>query len=165
MGWNLCSTWLYHRNLGQFHTKWIHSQVWIPSVHSFRPKPVLWIWDFPTTLSAVGNKENIMSPQHPTCNGMVERFNKTLIPLIRSFIKVKHNTWDRNLRCLAAAYRATAIRVRGTLQTWWCWVGTIECLSIYCMEHPIPKVCHNQSMVNMCKTWKHTRENTPASPK
>ena len=52
-------------------------------------------------------KKTRTSPRHPSCNGMVERFNKTLIPLIRAHIKGRHNMWDQNLGCLAAAYRAT----------------------------------------------------------
>jgi hypothetical protein len=37
----------------------------------------------------------------------VERFNKTLITLIRAYLKGKPRDWDLNLGCLAGAYRAT----------------------------------------------------------
>lgn len=47
------------------------------------------------------------SPGNPRCNGLTERFNKTMIRMIKSYIKGKQLDWDLNLGCLAAAYRAT----------------------------------------------------------
>ena len=47
------------------------------------------------------------SPRHPQGNGSVERFNQTLIALIRSYLKGKQNKWDENLGSLAGAYRAS----------------------------------------------------------
>ncbi len=47
------------------------------------------------------------SPHHPQCNGQCERFNRTLLAMIRSFIKGEQEQWDRYLSCLTAAYRAT----------------------------------------------------------
>ena len=45
---------------------------------------------------------------NPRCNGQTERFNRTLLKMIKSYIDgVKDNEWDLNLGCLAAAYRAT----------------------------------------------------------
>ncbi len=46
------------------------------------------------------------TPRHPEGNGQVERFNKTLLTMIRSYIKDQRD-WDLNLGCLAGAYRAT----------------------------------------------------------
>ena len=45
--------------------------------------------------------------RHPRGNGMVERFNQTLITMIRSYLKGKPRTWDQHLDSLAGAYRAT----------------------------------------------------------
>ena len=47
------------------------------------------------------------SPRHPQCNGKVERFNRTLIRMIRPYLQDQHENWDLNLGCLAGAYRAT----------------------------------------------------------
>ena len=47
------------------------------------------------------------SARNPRCNGKVERFNKTLVRLIRAYLRGQQREWDRNLGCLAAAYRAT----------------------------------------------------------
>ena len=47
------------------------------------------------------------SPGNPKCNGQTERFNKTLIRLIKAYLKGQDREWDRNLGCLAAAYRAS----------------------------------------------------------
>ncbi len=47
------------------------------------------------------------TPRHPEGNGQVERFNKTLVPMIRAYIKGQQANWDLNLGCLCAAYRAT----------------------------------------------------------
>jgi transposase InsO family protein len=52
-------------------------------------------------------KKTRTSPRHPQGNGSVERFNQTLITMIRAYLKGKANKWDQNLGCLAAAYRAT----------------------------------------------------------
>lgn len=38
---------------------------------------------------------------------MVERFNRTLVSMIKSYIKGKQTDWDLNLGCLAMAYRCT----------------------------------------------------------
>ena len=54
----------------------------------------------------LGIKKTRTSPRHPAGNGMVERFNQTLIKMIRSFIDGKQNDWDLNLGCLAGAYRS-----------------------------------------------------------
>lgn len=47
------------------------------------------------------------SPGNPKCNGQTERFNKTLIRMIKAFLKGQQRDWDRNLGCLAAAYRSS----------------------------------------------------------
>ena len=47
------------------------------------------------------------SARHPQCNGQVERFNKTMIKMIKSYLRGEQTNWDLNLGCLTAAYRAT----------------------------------------------------------
>ena len=47
------------------------------------------------------------SPHHPQCNGQCERFNRTLLSMIRSYIGGQQETWDQHLSSLTAAYRST----------------------------------------------------------
>ena len=42
-----------------------------------------------------------------TLAGLTERFNKTLVRMIKAYLKGEQTNWDRYLGCLAGAYRAT----------------------------------------------------------
>lgn len=44
---------------------------------------------------------------------MAERFNRTLIRLIKVFIVDAHDEWDLNLSCLTSAYRSTCHEFTG----------------------------------------------------
>ncbi|MCG8045846.1 MAG: RNase H-like domain-containing protein [Candidatus Thiodiazotropha endolucinida] len=52
-------------------------------------------------------KKSRTSVRNPRCNGQTERFNKTLIRMIKAYLKDEQTDWDLNLGCLAAAYRST----------------------------------------------------------
>ena len=45
------------------------------------------------------------SPGRPQGNGQTERFNRTLIRMVKCFLKGEQALWDRHLGCLAGAYR------------------------------------------------------------
>ena len=47
------------------------------------------------------------SVRNPRCNGQAERFNKTMVRMVRSYLKGQQKEWDLNLGVLAGAYRAT----------------------------------------------------------
>ncbi|XP_052218279.1 uncharacterized protein K02A2.6-like [Dreissena polymorpha] len=47
------------------------------------------------------------SPKNPKCHGQAERFNKTLVRMIKAYLCGEQDQWDKNLGCLAAAYRST----------------------------------------------------------
>ena len=47
------------------------------------------------------------SARNPRCNGQAERFNRSLLRMVKSYLKGEQENWDLNLGCLAAAYRAT----------------------------------------------------------
>ena len=47
------------------------------------------------------------SPRNPKGNGQIERFNRSLLSMIKSFLRGEQTGWDLNLGCLAGAYRAT----------------------------------------------------------
>ncbi|CAC5421923.1 unnamed protein product [Mytilus coruscus] len=47
------------------------------------------------------------SPRNPKCNGQTERFNRSIISMIKSYLRGEQTNWDMNLGCLAGAYRAS----------------------------------------------------------
>ena len=47
------------------------------------------------------------SVRNPKGNGQAEKFNKTLVRMIKAYLKGEQEDWDLNLGCLAAAFRAT----------------------------------------------------------
>ena len=53
------------------------------------------------------------TPYHPSSNGQVERFNRTLLPMIRSYIEGKQNLWDKDLSLLVFSLHSTVNRQTG----------------------------------------------------
>ena len=53
------------------------------------------------------------SPGNPRCNGQTERFNRTLMRMVKAFLKDEQRDWDLHLGCLAAAYRASPHEATG----------------------------------------------------
>ncbi|MEW8191404.1 MAG: reverse transcriptase domain-containing protein [Candidatus Thiodiazotropha endolucinida] len=51
-------------------------------------------------------KKTRTSVRNPRCNGQVERFNRSILRMIKSYLCGEQESWDLNLGCLAAAYRA-----------------------------------------------------------
>jgi hypothetical protein len=47
------------------------------------------------------------SAGNPRCNGLTERYNRTMVRMIKAYIKDEQTYWDRFLGCLARAYRST----------------------------------------------------------
>ena len=47
------------------------------------------------------------SSRHPQCNGQTERFNRTLIKMIKAYQKGEQDNWDLHLGCIAGAYRSS----------------------------------------------------------
>ena len=47
------------------------------------------------------------TPYHPSSNGLVERYNRTLGTLIRTYLDQHHNDWDQYIPLLTSAYRST----------------------------------------------------------
>ena len=58
-------------------------------------------------------KKTRTSPRRPQCNGQPERFNKTMISMIKAFLKGEQKNWDLYLDCLAAAYRSSKHELTG----------------------------------------------------
>lgn len=53
------------------------------------------------------------TPYHPSGNGQCERFNKTLVRMIKAYLKGQQLDWDKHLGCLAGAYRASVHETTG----------------------------------------------------
>ncbi|CAC5401380.1 unnamed protein product [Mytilus coruscus] len=53
------------------------------------------------------------TPYRPSSNGQVERYNTTVLAMIRCYIEKKNRTWDRDLPLLAMALHSTANRNTG----------------------------------------------------
>ncbi|CAF0979314.1 unnamed protein product [Brachionus calyciflorus] len=53
------------------------------------------------------------TPYHPQCDGQTERFNRTLISLLRTFVNENQDDWDLLLNKLAFAYRTAVHRATG----------------------------------------------------
>jgi len=47
------------------------------------------------------------TPYHPSSNGLIERFNRTLLGMIKSFINSNGTDWDSHINLLLSAYRST----------------------------------------------------------
>lgn len=52
-------------------------------------------------------KKTRTSPRHPRGNGQTERFNRTLLKMIKAYLIDEQEDWDLHLGCLAGAYNAT----------------------------------------------------------
>ena len=53
------------------------------------------------------------TPYHPASNGQVERFNRTLLQMIRCYIDQGQRHWDKHIPLLMAAYRSTPHQTTG----------------------------------------------------
>ena len=50
-------------------------------------------------------KQMVTTPYHPMCNGLVEKFNGTLMNMLRKMCAEKLKDWDRYINPLLFAYR------------------------------------------------------------
>ncbi len=53
------------------------------------------------------------TPYHPASNGQVERFNRTLLQMIRCYVNQNQKNWDEHLPLLTSAYRSSQHAVTG----------------------------------------------------
>ena len=47
------------------------------------------------------------SPRNPKCNGMLERHMRTIVCMVRAYLRGEQRNWDLYLSFLASAYRST----------------------------------------------------------
>lgn len=53
------------------------------------------------------------SPYHARSDGMVERFNKTLVSMLSAFVNEHHTDWDKQLQFVMMAYRSSEHETTG----------------------------------------------------
>jgi transposase InsO family protein len=54
--------------------------------------------------STYGIEKRRTSPYRPMCDGMVERFNRTLLNMLSMYVDANHNDWDQWLPQVVFAY-------------------------------------------------------------
>ena len=52
-------------------------------------------------------------PYHPESDGMVERYNKTLVKLLSAFVNQERTDWDQLLPYFMMAYRSSEHEITG----------------------------------------------------
>ena len=53
------------------------------------------------------------TPYHPQSDGMVERFNRTLVTMLSAYVDKNHKDWDEQLPYVMMAYRSTDLETTG----------------------------------------------------
>ena len=71
---------------------------------------VLWIG----VLQALGTRAALASTHHPQTNGATERANRTLIQMIRKYVRKNHSSWASYLPLFEFAYNSAVHAVTGT---------------------------------------------------
>ena len=71
---------------------------------------LLWIG----VLQRLGTRAALASTHHPQTNGATERANRTLIQMIRKFVKKNHQEWASHLPLFEFAYNSAVHAVTGT---------------------------------------------------
>lgn len=68
---------------------------------------------FKAVCKLFGATQTRTTPYHPASNGQVERFNRSLLQMIRCYINRDQTVWDEHLSLLLAAYRSTPYQSTG----------------------------------------------------
>jgi transposase InsO family protein len=53
------------------------------------------------------------TPYHPQSDGMVERFNRTLLKMMSIYLNERHTDWDEKLPYVMLAYRSSEHEIAG----------------------------------------------------
>ena len=69
---------------------------------------------FQAVCSLLGLSNIFTSPYHPQTNGQVERYNRTILAMLRNYVNEHQNDWDRYATALTYAYNKHVHRSTGT---------------------------------------------------
>ena len=58
-------------------------------------------------------KKTRTTPYHPQSDGMVERFNKTLVGMLKTYVNEHQTDWDDHLPFVTMAYRSVEHETTG----------------------------------------------------
>ena len=61
----------------------------------------------------LGTVKTKTTPYHPRSDGLVERFNRTLLAMLAMFVSREHDNWDDLLPFMMLAYNTTAHTTTG----------------------------------------------------
>ena len=70
------------------------------------------------TLRAFGVRKSLTTAYHPQGDGMVKRFNRTLVQLLRTYVDTQ-NDWERYLPLVLYAYQPQYIQPQGPRHFVW----------------------------------------------
>ena len=62
---------------------------------------------FKDVCKSVGIKQKFTSPFHPQTDGMVEKFNRTFLNMMRNYVNVSQNDWSSHIPLIMFAYRTS----------------------------------------------------------
>ena len=68
---------------------------------------------FKAICNLLGVEKTRTCPYNPKSDGLVERFNRTLISMLSTFVNENRKDWDDQLPNVMAAYRATSRKSTG----------------------------------------------------
>ena len=91
------------------------------------------------------------TPYHPQCNGVVERFNRTLLDMLSTKVGDHSSDWDQSIRKLCMAYNSSVHFATGFTPFSSCLDGKSDCQ----WTPKYPRVCE--------VTTAHLARSTPAS--
>ena len=80
-------------------------------------------------MKSLNIEHRLTTPYHPQANGLVERFNQTIINSLAKFVQDNRETWDENLEAVVYSYN-TAVQVT----EFTCSFLTIIYLGLLCMH-------------------------------
>ena len=69
---------------------------------------------FQTVCQRLGIDNRFTSAYHPQTNGQVERYNRTVLAMLRNYVNEHHDDWDRYISGVTYAYNCTVHRTTKT---------------------------------------------------
>ncbi len=95
----------------------------------------------------------------PASNGQVERFNRTLLQMIRCYVNQNQKNWDEHLPLLTSAYRSPSMQLLDSHQIGSCLEGKFTnlriCGSVWQSKGHTVWKCQIS-----CTTWKRIERRT-----